>query len=80
MSKQKVVGVNVDGHIEWHARGIGSNDYDTMCGVDANDPDIGHFGTVQPHRGAKITCSQCRSMFEGFKSLRLRSSDFAVEA
>lgn len=80
MSKDKMIGVRVEDTVEWHAAGIGPNDYDTMCGIDANDPQIGHYGTVQAKRGTKISCKQCRAMFEGFKSLRLRDSDFAVGA
>jgi hypothetical protein len=76
MSTKKIIGVDIDGSTEWHAIGIGSNDYDTMCGVDAHDPDIGHFGTVVAKRGQKITCIQCRAMWSGFVALRLRASDF----
>jgi len=77
---KKVVGTNIDGRVEWHARPISSNDYHTMCGVDAYDPDIGHHGTVEPPKGQKITCLQCRAMWEGFRALGLRDSDFARES
>lgn len=72
----KIIGVDIDGRIEWHAAGIGSAGYDTMCGVDAFDPNIGHQGTVPAVRGVKINCLQCKSMFDGFRSLGLRKSDF----
>lgn len=72
----KIIGVEIDGRVEWHAASIGATDYDTMCSVDAFDPDIGHQGTVPAVRGTKITCLQCKSMFNGFRALGLRQSDF----
>ena len=73
----KIIGVDIDGSIEWHAASIGATDYDTMCGIDAFDPDLGHQGTVSAVRGTKITCQQCKTMFYGFRALGLRQSDFA---
>ena len=70
------VGLTVDGIVEWHAPGVVS-DYDTLCGYDANDPGIGTGGTVQPGRGQKITCEQCKAIWEATQALRLRSTDFA---
>ena len=73
----KIIGVDIDGQVEWHAASIGATDYHTMCGLDAIDPEIGHQGTVPAVRGAKINCLQCKAMFDGFRALGLRSSDFA---
>lgn len=75
----KVIGVRMDfDDIEWHAPGVVS-DYDTLCGVDANDPSIGHYGTVPAPRGQRITCTECRQIFERFSALHLRAADFAEQ-
>lgn len=72
----KAIGVIVDGVTEWHARGSGVTDHTTLCGLDSNDPGIGHTGTVSPARGQKITCQTCKAVWEGTIALRLRASDF----
>lgn len=75
--RRKVIGVNLNGIITWHAANFGAGpDHDTLCGLDANDESIGHLGAVEPRRGQKIDCDMCRSIFEGFKELKLRASDF----
>jgi hypothetical protein len=56
-----------------HCR-CGYGDYDTLCGIDSNDPAIGHFGTVPVAINTKIDCSACKSIFAAAKSYRL--SDF----
>lgn len=77
MMSKKIVGVSVDGETQWHAVNIGPTDHHTMCGIDADDPAIGHAGTVTAPRGQKIDCEQCLTMWRGFRSLGLRASDFA---
>lgn len=72
----KAIGIAVDGNVEWHAPGVVS-DYDTLCGYDANDPGIGTSGTVKSGRGQKITCEQCKAIWQATQALRLRSTDFA---
>ena len=79
----KVVGVLVEGEItEWHVVGgnAGGPDYDTLCGLDANDPTLGLMGTVEPKRGQKVTCAQCFIQWRSVITLRMRMSDFATEA
>ena len=71
----KVIGVVIDGEPSWHAQGVLS-DYDTLCGVDANDPTIGHGGTVTPRRGQKIDCQNCKTMWLNMRALRLRATNF----
>ena len=74
----KVVGVKMDtGEVIWHAPGVVS-DYDTMCGLDANDSEADTYGTVVPKRGQKITCESCKSIWERTVALRLRVADFDV--
>lgn len=73
----KIIGVDIDGRVEWHAASIGATDHNTMCGVDAFDPSIGHKGTVPAVSGTKINCPQCKTIFNGFRALGLRQSDFA---
>lgn len=71
----KAVGVMIDGEVSWHAPASGAGDYDTLCGIDANDPEIGHAGTVEPKRGRKIECASCRGIWEAARPLR--ATDFA---
>ncbi len=72
----KAVGVILDGVDTWHAHGVHS-DYNTLCGIDADDPTIGHDGlTEHIPRGQKITCEQCWSIWRNMRALRLRESDF----
>lgn len=73
----KIIGVNIDGDVEWHVIAVeGNADYDTLCGVDAHDPNIGHYGTTYAKRGQKITCEQCKGLWFGIQSLRLKKSNF----
>lgn len=74
---KKVVGVEVDGVLTWHAVGVGPTDHDTLCGIDANDPAIGHTGSVEARRGQKIDCRQCKFIWKNLRELNLRKSDFA---
>lgn len=62
--------------IEWHAHPAGSGDYSTLCGIDSDDPSIGHHGTVAAKPGQKITCGQCKSLWTDMRELKLRASDF----
>jgi hypothetical protein len=71
----KVVGIATDDGTEWHVRSV-IGDYDTLCGLDANDPAIGHAGLVTAKRGQKVTCEQCKGLWEGLTALRLRASNF----
>jgi hypothetical protein len=74
----RLVAINVGGSVEVHACGREiPGDYDTLCGVDANDPAIGHFGIVDLPKGAKIDCQQCRGIFEATRALR--RTDFASQ-
>lgn len=73
----KAVGVVIDGVLGWHAGGPGVTDHDTLCGVDANDPAIGHTGVVVAKRGQKITCATCKAVWCGTVALGLKTSDFA---
>lgn len=77
MGKSKVVGVMVDGELTFHAAGAVS-DYDTLCGIDANDPRVGHGGQVEVKRGQKITCTECRTIWNNVIRMRLRASNFIV--
>lgn len=68
-----------DVEVEWHARGHGVTDHDTLCGIDANDPGSGHFGCVEAKRGQKVTCRTCKRIWEGVAALKLRANDFDVK-
>jgi hypothetical protein len=73
----KAVGVTIDDKVEWHAPGVGGSDHDTLCGIDANDPAIGHTGVVSATRGQKIDCEQCRAIWQDVMALKLRRRDFS---
>ena len=72
----KAVGVLIDGEETWHAPSVAGPDYDTLCGIDANDSEVGTFGTIEPKRGHKITCVQCYGIWQGVTAMRLRESNF----
>lgn len=71
----KAVGIMQDGEVVWHAIGV-YHDYDSLCGIDANDPKIGHEGSVPAKRGQKITCAQCHTIWRNIIALRLREGSF----
>ncbi len=73
---RKVIGVVINGEITFHAPDASGADYDTLCGIDANDPTIGHGGRVAAPKGQKINCGTCRTIYDCFISLKLRRSDF----
>ncbi|WP_454727900.1 MULTISPECIES: hypothetical protein [Cupriavidus] len=74
---KKVIGVQVDAAVEWHVPSVGAGDYDTLCGMDASDPTIGHHGVVVPPVKKNVTCASCRQIWRGVVALRLRARDFA---
>jgi hypothetical protein len=80
MSINRVVGVTIDGELSWHAANHGPTDHHTLCGIDADDPAIGHTGSIRPPRGQKITCVGCYGIWRGVAALRLRADDFTPEA
>lgn len=73
----KAVGVLIDDKVEWHAPPAGGTDFDTLCGIDANDPSIGHGGVMTPMRGQKIECEQCRAIWADVIAMQLRKRDFS---
>lgn len=74
----KVVGVVVDGDVSWHAPGV-FQDYSTLCGIDADDPTIGHGGIVPSCSGQKINCVACFSIWKNTIDLKLRPQNFRAE-
>jgi hypothetical protein len=77
LASGKVVGVLIEGESTWHAPHAGPGDYNTLCGIDADDPSIGHQGVIETPPGQKITCAQCKLIWEGVRALRLTSRHFA---
>lgn len=76
----KVIGLNLGDTVEWHAvNGVAGVDYHTLCGIDADDPGIGHFGTVEPKRGQKIECRACYNIWRGVAEMNLREASFDVK-
>ena len=72
----KTVGILIDGESTFHAASHGHGDYNSLCGIDADDPSIGHGGPVPAARGQKITCQQCFAIWRGTLELKLRASNF----
>lgn len=73
MASRIRVGVKLDTGITVHCA-AGYGDYDTLCGIDSNDPQIGHFGTVPVAINTKIDCPACQGIFRAAK--QYRESDF----
>lgn len=74
----KVIGVVIDGETGWHAVNVSGTDYATLCGIDPDDPSIGHTGTVEPKRGQKIDCQECYSAWRGVVDLALKQTNFSL--
>jgi hypothetical protein len=79
MSDTRIVGVMLDGKPTFHAAGHGFGDYDTLCGIDADDPTIGHGGRFKTPRRMKIDCDACYAIWTGTLALRLRKSNFVAK-
>ena len=73
MADRTRVAVKTDEGVTVHCR-CGYGDFDTLCGIDSNDPSIGHLGTVPVPLNAKIDCLACRAICETAKGYR--NSDF----
>lgn len=71
-----IVAVKIEGEIQVHSRGA-IGDYDTLCGIDADDPAIGHQGIAELPKEAKITCGACYQIF--CAAWKLRETDFTAE-
>jgi len=58
----RFVAVKVEGAVSVHAVGHDGN-YDTLCGIDANDSGVGHEGIVPlPWVHSRIGCEACKSI------------------
>lgn len=68
-----MVGIRTDEGDEFHIGAPPGPDYHTLCGVDADDPAIGHHGVTPVPRGQVVTCQQCKSIYQFVKLLRLGS-------
>ena len=65
------IAIVIDGEITIHACGEGvGGDFDTLCGIDANDPTIGHTGTAPMPKGGKIDCKSCHNVWLAAKCVR----------
>lgn len=73
VSDRMRVAVKTDQGISVHCRS-GYGDFDTLCGLDSNDPAIGHLGTVPVAINTKIDCAACKAIFSAARTYR--ASDF----
>lgn len=71
-----IVSVLLDGYLTHHAPPHGYGDYDTLCGLDADDSAIGHGGIIATPTGARIDCVACKSIWHGTVKLGLSGCDF----
>lgn len=85
MTATNIIGVRQDSDVPgkqetvWHAGPSGGcGNMDTLCGMDANDAVAGTYGIAPPTPSArrKITCPQCRMLWEAWQSIK--DTDFAV--
>ena len=58
MASSKRVATVIDGVRQVHMVG-GFTDYDTLCGIDMNDPRLGHFPESLTETSDKIDCDAC---------------------
>lgn len=65
-----------DSKVEWHARGVSSQDHATLCGLDGNDPTIGQHGLVNAKPGQKITRLRSRTIWSDTLALKLLTTNF----
>ena len=60
----KFIGIIEDnGNVMIHAQYPNGN-YDTLCGIDANDSELGHNGVAEVSNNSKIDCHQCIQILE----------------
>lgn len=71
--KSRRIATIIDGKREVHMVG-GPHDYDTACGLDMNDPEIGHYISEITETTDKIDCPQCRVIWQDARLYKL--SDF----
>lgn len=64
------IGVIIDGKLTVHADSENGN-YDTLCGIDANDNAIGHQGFADAGR-RRIGCSDCKAIWRRARQYRAR--------
>lgn len=67
--KGKLIAVRTEEGVSIHADHYNGT-YDTLCGMDANDPNIGHLGTVDLPKHAKLDCPSCIAIIEKSKEYR----------
>jgi len=74
--KVKIIGILLDGEPTFHIPNCSGSDYHSLCGIDADDPDIGHGGIIDIPKGQRINCPVCRMEWENLMKLKLKMSDF----
>lgn len=77
--KHGVIGVDIEGNVEFHLGGVHS-DYNTLCGIDACDSQLGHNGVVSAKPGQKITCPHCYATWKRVTAMKVRETSFSEES
>ena len=62
----KLVGGITDSGMETHIP-CPTGNYDTICGIDINDPTVGHYPV---EAGDVVTCDECKRLWLHFKKFR----------
>lgn len=71
----KYIAIKIDDIITVHAAGDPGGGYDSLCGIDSDDPGIGHSEVDVP-KGSKINCSICLNIFTAWE--QFKKSDFEI--
>jgi len=71
----KTIGIITSSGTELHIPSVAGSSYATLCGLDGDDTGADQR-IVEPRRGQKISCSDCKGILRGVIELRLRSTDF----
>ena len=76
MKRSAIVGVLTDNEMMFHLPASGVSNYDSLCGIDADDPAIGHNGFVNVPKGQKVNCASCKGIYLLIRDLKVRVTDF----
>ncbi len=71
----KYIAIKINGKTTVHASGDSGGGYDTLCGIDGDDPTLGHY-YVPLTAKAKIDCRICEFQFTQWK--KFKKSDFSI--
>lgn len=80
--KDKVIGVKTDEGTDWHFVNVCNGpDHHTLCELDADDFELGHYGVVEPDPSnlQKVNCPACLMAVISVQALTVTVGDFDDE-